>query len=498
MQDLIVLSDLHLGRGRNPETGRYYALEAFFYDDDLQRFLAHVCREAEAQERSFRLILNGDTFDLLRIEENAKAGHAEDSGTAHGIASTPTAAARTVQAILSGHPRFVDGLAGVLAAGHEVIMLPGNHDVEVQWQPVQEEVRAALRRSLEGQGTPAEEVEAALARYRLEPWFHYEAGRVWIEHGNQYDPENSFRHFLRGGLADDEETAKELDRDLPLGSFFQRYLYNAFGSLTFIVPSSRAHWRYLKWLLFNKPRILFRLSMSHGPFFFQVLRRVAQQAAGNTEALQACHERKLEELAKETGLGDKLRAVEEMKRVRPDVAQAAGEVVGQLSRLLRFAAIAGMLALGVWFSGFYTINRLPLWLGLPLFLVLNLLLLLGVVATAYALLRSPQAPAVRPLRDAAVRIADGLDVPVVVFGHTHEESIRRLDRAGGEVGWYFNTGTWIAVFTHDEMLPRERVQLSYLRVRDHEAELLHWSPGRGEPVPVILLDDDTVGTAAPA
>ena len=33
--DIYVISDLHIGRGKNPETGRFYSLEAFFYDDDL-------------------------------------------------------------------------------------------------------------------------------------------------------------------------------------------------------------------------------------------------------------------------------------------------------------------------------------------------------------------------------------------------------------------------------------------------------------------------------
>jgi hypothetical protein len=40
------------------------------------------------------------------------------------------------------------------------------------------------------------------------------------------------------------------------------------------------------------------------------------------------------------------------------------------------------------------------------------------------------------------------------------------------------------------LLPRERVQFTFLRVRDSTGELLHWSPGRGEPLPVILLDED--------
>jgi hypothetical protein len=45
------------------------------------------------------------------------------------------------------------------------------------------------------------------------------------------------------------------------------------------------------------------------------------------------------------------------------------------------------------------------------------------------------------------------------------------------------------VFTHDVLMPRERVQFTFLRVHEYEAELLYWSPGRGTSAPVILLDE---------
>ncbi|HKE13746.1 MAG TPA: hypothetical protein VKB80_02690, partial [Kofleriaceae bacterium] len=80
-------------------------------------------------------------------------------------------------------------------------------------------------------------------------------------------------------------------------------------------------------------------------------------------------------------------------------------------------------------------------------------------------------------------------VPIVTFGHTHDEVIARLEVEGAPA-WYFNTGTWIAVFTADALLPRERVQYTFLRVRGHQGELLHWSPGRREATPVVLLEED--------
>ena len=44
MHDLVVVSDLHLGRGKNNHTGRFHELEAFFYDEaDFVRVYSVFC-----------------------------------------------------------------------------------------------------------------------------------------------------------------------------------------------------------------------------------------------------------------------------------------------------------------------------------------------------------------------------------------------------------------------------------------------------------------------
>jgi hypothetical protein len=125
-------------------------------------------------------------------------------------------------------------------------------------------------------------------------------------------------------------------------------------------------------------------------------------------------------------------------------------------------------------------------LSLALYLVFGAM---GLAALVAAGLRVPADEPPRPLGAAAERIASIVDVPLVAFGHSHEESVSPIPRANGN-GWYFNTGTWIAVFTHDVLMPRERVQYIFLRVRGREGELMQWSPGRGRPMPVVLLDEE--------
>jgi hypothetical protein len=165
-------------------------------------------------------------------------------------------------------------------------------------------------------------------------------------------------------------------------------------------------------------------------------------------------------------------------------------------KLITGMFVVALLAAGLWFAGSHAIYQLHYGLGPKalLFLGLNFVFLVGAaMGLGYGLFRSPGPESPAPQWQAAREIAHILDVPMVTFGHTHDEAVWRLDQGSSKKAWYYNSGTWIAVFTHDEFLPRERVQFTFLRVRGGEAELLHWSPGRGEPLPVVLLDEE--GTA---
>ena len=101
MHDLVVVSDLHLGRGLNPATGRFHQLEAFFYDDDFYSFCSWLCSQAAERKTDFKLILNGDVFDLLRIEPAPRRG-ASARERRFGPVMTPETAAETVKSILAG------------------------------------------------------------------------------------------------------------------------------------------------------------------------------------------------------------------------------------------------------------------------------------------------------------------------------------------------------------------------------------------------------------
>ncbi|MBK6921806.1 MAG: metallophosphoesterase [Deltaproteobacteria bacterium] len=491
LHDIVVVSDLHIGRGKNRESGRYYELETFFYDDDFRRFCGWLCDDARANDRRFKLIFNGDAFDLLRLDPVPLEGDTPERRSGFAPVLTPSRAAAELSRILDGHPRFCAAMGLVLREGHEIIMLPGNHDIELQWAPVQQALREALLQH--GELGSAREATEALARLRFEPWFYHEPGRAWIEHGCQYDPENAFRYPLRRGLVDLPDAVHEAELDNPLGNFFQRYLYNAFGHITFIVPSTRANSRYLKWLAFNNPQLLLGVVRSHWRFWWQVVKRVLKYPSRARTRIADNHARELAELAARSGLGERLYAIDRLKDTHTDLVQAIRGLGLQTFKLAGAFLLVSMLVLGIWFAGNHAIDQVQLGLlgKATLFLAFSfvfLLMLFG--ALAFTVLRGGRTVPPEPMRRAAAELATIVDVPVVSFGHSHDEVLWRIGGSVERPAWYFNTGTWIAVFTHDVLLPRERVQFTFLRVRDHEGELLHWSPGRREPLPVILLDEE--------
>ena len=483
-RDLYVVSDLHLGRGRRPDTRRWSRLETFLYDDDFLAFCRWLCRDTHARAA---LVLNGDVFDFLRIEPEPDPA-ARGAARRFGPLPTPEVAARMAEDILGGHPRFLDGLCAVLAAGHEVVLLPGNHDLEAQTEVVRAVIRRAVEARLAEQGAPP----GSSGRLSFEAWFLHEPGRIWIEHGCQYDPENAYRWHLRRGLSR-EAAAAAAEGDLPLGNFFQRYLYNAFGSITFIVPSTRANYRYFRWLLANEPRLLAQVTFSHARFLAQLLRRLARlPAAGWREEAARVHAEELEALGLRSGLGARLREVDAMKATGADAAHAASGMFRQVAKVGVRAVAVAVLGLAIFSASSVAIASLEAGVGWKALLSLLLYLAFAAVTAGglvAAALRMPRDEPPHHLRDAAARVAALVDVPLVAFGHSHEEVVERLDRPAGP-GWYFNTGTWIAVFTHDVLVPRERVQHTFLRVRGDDAELLRYSPGRDAALPVILLEED--------
>ncbi|MGD2207405.1 MAG: hypothetical protein PVH17_11570, partial [Anaerolineae bacterium] len=145
--------------------------------------------------------------------------------------------------VYRGHREFFAALAWFIACGNEVILLKGNHDVELHWPQVHDghfpHVLTDVYRDLCGGGAvgpafddyPPEMLkglpdppsfETLLPqRFTFEDWFYYERDLVYVEHGNQYEPADSSVYFLAPVMPSDPKRI-----ELPWGAFMVRYFYN--------------------------------------------------------------------------------------------------------------------------------------------------------------------------------------------------------------------------------------------------------------------------------
>lgn len=488
--DYVIVSDLHLGAGRSETSARYFHLENFFFDQEFLLFTRFLTRKARGSERPLKLIINGDFMDLLRIDriddlhrEKFRLKTAKRKTSRLDYESVVEELEAKVSVILRGHPVFFQALGEFLMSGQYVLIMPGNHDHEIQL----ETLRAGIRRAIAAHIDTDDEV---LSRLEFRSWFYHEPGLLWVEHGNQYDAYNSFRYPLKRELPEPECTCYEDEIDMPFGSYFQRYLYNRFGKVTFIVPGRQSNAQYFLWLLVNRPSIIFKSAFGYGPLFFKMARRCLQGHEAWEREAERRHREDMDRLARESGLGEKLARIEALKTVGGRAALIVERIFKRT--VIGIAAFLGGLSLflWIWFMAYSAIwsQVLPGWTRPFLFVFMNLFLLLAVFGgVTLALYRTMKKPAPTPYRTAAAAIARLTGVKIVTFGHSHREDSWRVP---GTDAWYFNTGTWIATFTAFRIEPRESVQFTYLQILDGKAALMVWSPEVERPKPAVLLDED--------
>jgi UDP-2,3-diacylglucosamine pyrophosphatase LpxH len=101
--------------------------------------------------------------------------------------------AAQAERILSDHPGWFGAVARVLLAGHRVLFLSGNHDVELYWPGARTAIRAHLVKlcrahATSNSRTTPDEIAASIeSRVRFRAWFHVTEDGIYLEHGSQYD-----------------------------------------------------------------------------------------------------------------------------------------------------------------------------------------------------------------------------------------------------------------------------------------------------------------------
>jgi UDP-2,3-diacylglucosamine pyrophosphatase LpxH len=179
----VVLSDVHLSQAHpddpsDPLWMRYRRAE-HHPDADLATLVDHLL--ATRPDDAIELVWNGDVLDFdAPWVKDGTSSFEEFPLDAEGCAAH-------VRRIVADHPGWFGATARLLAAGHRLLVLSGNHDVELGWPAVRRALREELGRL---SGVDAVALEE---RVRFRAWFHVTEDGVYLEHGSQYDFFSSVR-----------------------------------------------------------------------------------------------------------------------------------------------------------------------------------------------------------------------------------------------------------------------------------------------------------------
>ncbi|MFH1131439.1 MAG: hypothetical protein V1754_08895 [Pseudomonadota bacterium] len=159
----IVLSDFHLGHGRNNADGTMNDLEDFVSDRAFIDLLEYY-RTGEYFDTEVELILNGDIFECLG---------ALDPDDPEPDWITPAKSVAKITNSLDGHKEFFEAVRGFASSEHrQVTFMVGNHDQDLLWKEVHSLLKERIHPSVRVLNGP----------YRFDG--------VHLEHGFQYEPQN--------------------------------------------------------------------------------------------------------------------------------------------------------------------------------------------------------------------------------------------------------------------------------------------------------------------
>ncbi len=505
--DYIIVSDFHLAEGKNPATQRFSRLENFFFDSSFKRLLDHLHQISEKKTKPWALIFNGDLMDFLRVTstpnpKNRPEGFPIITRTKkkYGPGTSPAESKWQLERIVEGHPDFFRALAHFVLKGHQVIIIKGNHDVNWFWPAVRyrflELMEVFLRELCIDNGRDEEKISQALDRIIIRSWIFYIKNLLYVEHGNQYDQANSFRHFLYPLLLDPDSPVGRYKLDLPFGSFFVRYFFNKIELLNPLAPNYRDTSSYFFSLWKRQFYASWYVARNYLPYFFRTLRKVRPPHGTRYRELHRQHLRLIREL------GEANKEQEGLEKIAKLLETPTYE--NKLNFLSNILAVPGKkfaVALGtilvlsfIWslFSEWILNSEMNLILRTTLSWIFNYsFILLGLIWVLMTLRPTKVGISYREtepkvLQRKAARIAKILNVKYIVFGHSHIEDVWKVP---GRNTWYYNTGTWTPIIDEERYTVRPDIQFPLLLVENAQAKLMRWNDEAGELDEMPILED---------
>jgi UDP-2,3-diacylglucosamine pyrophosphatase LpxH len=469
-RDWLVLSDMHLGSDIAEGSSVVRRARSRSVDDDLIALLDHY-RELHA-EGAWHLVINGDFIDFIGMSIHVAGAslstEPNDEERAHGLGSAEDHACAKLARVAERHRAVFAALARFVGAGHQLTIVPGNHDKEFHWGRVQEDFRAHLLASNTAPVSTSPGATAAfLGRIQFAPWFVWIEGVAYIEHGHQYD----------AYCATDETLLPQSPED-------PRRLASGFSDvlLRFIVHHTRGlgqqgHDRmgvvdYLALAL----RLGIRGGIELGMRFVRAiaelfrLRRLALSEMA--QALRVEHDRRVANLAQAMRIGhERLRALK-LLQAPPVMRSVRGILASLLLDRVALGVLCGAMLVFIAVVGALTEGHVALAIGpvLPSWWLID-----------RHLSRTRNIDPQDELAARARPLAQLFPAAFIVMGHTHVPVRMPIDDGRTT---YINAGSW----AEEEGAPVD-APIAYRAARTHlvikvsdrgpEAELLTWASGVG-------------------
>ena len=475
----IMLSDVHLGSDiiphLRPWASTSWLLEENEIDARLVSWLDHYAKHLD-RDRPWRLVIAGDFLDLAGVSITTPTGvltppTAEEQR--HGLGSAIDHVLHKVEAIAQRHPSVFRALGRFVGAGNALVMVRGNHDIELYWREAQSVLIDAILAH-----EPGESRLALRARIAIRPWFFAVDGLLYVEHGHEFDPLCGYGDPLASTCARDPSRIR-----WTAFSVLLRYVARPTRGLSSADFSYAGMGAYVRLLLKLGVRGTAAIAGRYLRASYRLLAECVLNA-GSTGRRQAHAAREaLSHFARLSDISEDQLMLLRGLYTRPAV-QRFGFMLRSLYLDRILSCLMGVVAcvLAVLFTVYVGVIS-------AVSTALAALLLLGYAVIGCGDNSSPKATMLRN----AAHIAQLFSARWVVMGHTHEPTMQAVSDSAS----YVNLGSWGEDDPPDERSTRTRAHplgtFLVLRKRadDFLADLMRWDDVRGplllEPQGRLLL-----------
>jgi len=471
VESLLVLSDVHLGSDLNdfghpiPRSRRV--------DEDLVKLIRHYRTVAPPSAR-WRLVVAGDFIDFVGMAVRAEgielATERSDEEREHGLGNAVDHVRIKLRLVVERHRDVFDALADFVAAGHALAFVHGNHDLELYWDAVKDDLRALLLARARAAQNSAIDGPAFEQRIVFHPWFFYAAGLAYIEHGHQYDPFCASQYVMAPLSAADPRRMARSVSDVLLRFVVRRtrgmheYGHDAHGIGHYVTFATKLG-----------AGGLLQLVARFAGAIRELLRLRHELLSGAASRLRKEHDGAMALLAQATRVGiERIHALAALQ-VAP-LTRTVGGILASvlLDRLaLGFAAVVTVFVVGL----LTATHAMHSWWAAPCLVVAWAL---GDRRLARRRIALPE----KRMIESAAHLARLFPAAFVVMGHTHTPA--RIEINDG-TATYINLGSW-AEEEGDEGEPVDEI---YRATRTHlvihpkdqgaVAEFLAWDGGGPRP-----------------